>query len=153
MEKGRWLLHEHPNTATSWKEKCVMNILQMEEVSTTTTDQCMVGLRTWGTYGKPALAKKQTRSMSNASEILTAIGRTCDGNHVHQPLLDGRAGFAAIYPQALCQAMCKGLVKQLHMKKCNDTSLLKLQIGNLGVDLKYVEQHMRLSSSRLSAAC
>ena len=28
-----------------------------------------------------------------------------------------------------------------------------LGVGNLGVDLKYAEQHPRLSSSRLSAAC
>ena len=68
--------------------------------------------------------------MSNAIEVLIAIERTCDDNHVHQPLVNGRAGFAAIYPQALCQAMCKGLVKQLHMKTCNVKSLLKLQLGD-----------------------
>ena len=110
--------------------KCVVDILQKEEVSTTTTDQCMFGLRTWGTDGKPAIAKKKTRLMSNANEILTAIDRTCDDSRAHQPLLDGRAGLAAIYPPALCQAMCKGLVKQLHMKKGNVKSLLKLQIGD-----------------------
>ena len=112
------------------KKKGVVDIVQLEGVSTIITDQCMFELRTWGTDGKPAIAKKKTRSMSNANEILLAISRKCDGSHVHQPLLDGRAGFAAIYPPALCQAMCKGLVKQLHMKKGNVKSLLKLQIGD-----------------------
>ena len=116
-KEGRWFLHEHPSTATSWQEKCVLGIMELEGVSTTITDQCMFGLKTWDIEGKPALAKKRTRFMSSASDILTEIGKTCDNSHVHQQLLSGRAGPAAVYPPAWCRAMCKGLIKQLHMKR------------------------------------
>ena len=107
-----------------------MEVLKAEGVSTTITDQCMFGLKTWGRDGKPAIARKKTRFMSNAKEILAAISRKCDGEHLHQPLLSGRAGPAAVYPPALCQAMCRGLVRQLHMQKGNVKSLLKLQKGD-----------------------
>ena len=36
--------------------------------------------------------------------------------HVHQPLLDGRAKSAARYPEGLCRAICRGLVKE-HMQQ------------------------------------
>ena len=107
-----------------------MNIMRMDAISTTITDQCMFGLRTWGVDGTPMPAKKKTRFMSSATEILSAINRTCDGTHVHQQLLDGRAGYAAIYPPALCQAMCKGLTRQLHMKHGHIKSLLRVQAGD-----------------------
>ena len=89
----------------------------------------MFGLRTWGPDGKPAIARK-TRFMSNARDILIAIGKKCDGSHTHQPLLSGRAGPAAVYPPALCQAMCKGLVRQLHMQRGSVKPLLQLQKGD-----------------------
>ena len=75
IDQGRWFLHEHPCTATSWSEKCVLDIMRMDTISTTITDQCMFGLRTWGVDGRPMPAKKKTRFMSNANEILSAINK------------------------------------------------------------------------------
>ena len=68
--------------------------------------------------------------MSNAEEILLAISKKCDKSHTHQQLVDGRAGPAAIYPPALCKAICKGLVKQLQLKRSNLKSLLSLKKGD-----------------------
>ena len=107
-----------------------MDILKLDGVTTTITDQCMFGLKTWGPDGSPTSAKKKTRFMSNAEEILLAISTKCDGAHAHQQLVNGRAGPAAIYPPALCQAICKGLVKQLHLRRSNLKSLLSLKKGD-----------------------
>ena len=50
----------------------------------------------------------------------------CDGSHIHQPLVNGRAGPAAVYPPALCRAICRGLVKQIHMNKAKVKTLLRV---------------------------
>ena len=71
-------------------------------------------------------AKKPTRFMSNSHLILEELSRKCDGRHAHQPLLDGRAKAAAIYPEGLCRAMCRGLVRQLAQKRAKVKSLLKV---------------------------
>ena len=120
MDNGRWFLHEHPSTATSWRESCVLKVMKKEGVATTIADQCMFGLQTWDKSGKPAIAKKKTRFMSNAEEILKAISRKCDGTHLHQPLLEGRAGPAAKYPPALCQAMCMGVSEAIAEQEDQD---------------------------------
>ena len=90
------------------------------------TDQCMFGLTTTGQQGQKMLAKKQTIFLSNAEEILKELGRKCDGQHQHQQLMSGRAGPAAVYPPALCKAVCRGLMKQLQLKEWNVKSLLSL---------------------------
>ena len=117
MDKGRWLVHEHSSTATSWSEGCVLALMKSEGVATTITDQCMFVLKTWSSDGGPAIAKERTRFMSSPKEILDAINKKCDGSHTHQPLIHGRAGAAAIYPPTLCKATCKGLVKELRMQR------------------------------------
>ena len=58
-------------------------------------------------------ARKRTRYMSNAAEILKQLGKNCDGSHEHQPLVQGRASQAQVYPKPLCQAICKGLMEQM----------------------------------------
>ena len=130
VKNSRWFLHEHPSTATSWRERCVLGVMKMENVSTTITDQCMFGLKTRGPDRRPTAAMKKTRFMSNAEEILLAISKKCDGKHTHQQLVDGRAGPAAIYPPALCKAICKGLEKQLQLRRSNLKSLLSLKKGD-----------------------
>ena len=44
--RGAWLLHEHPATASSWKERCILDVMKMPEVSTVVGDQCRFGLTT-----------------------------------------------------------------------------------------------------------
>ena len=44
-------------------------------------------------------ARKRTRFMSNAGEILNELGRLCKEGHEHGQLLEGRAREAARYLQ------------------------------------------------------
>ena len=55
--------------------------------------------------------------MSNSSEILNELGRLCPGDHEHQHLINGRAEKAAVYPDGLCRAICRGLLKEIDMEQ------------------------------------
>ena len=72
----------------------------------------MFGLRTWGS-GKCKLvhAKKPTKFLANSRVLGKELQKKCDGTHEHQQLVDGRASAAARYPNALCRAICRGIVK------------------------------------------
>ena len=58
------------------------------------------------------LAKKPTKFMTNSRSIGRALSRKCNGDHIHQPLVDGRAKDAARYPPALRKAICRGVAKE-----------------------------------------
>ena len=101
-------------------------ILKQEAVLTTITDQCMFGLTTTNWEGKRMPAKKKTRFMSNSEEIMAQLNVKCPGEHQHQMLIDGRAKKAAIYPPALCRAICKGLVEQIKKGKYRVKSMCRV---------------------------
>ena len=56
IDGGRYILHEHPAGASSWKLKAIVDIKSMEDVEEVVTDQCMIGLTTW------ARGKRESRS-------------------------------------------------------------------------------------------
>ena len=58
------------------------------------------------------LAKKPTRFMTNSRSVGSELRKKCDGSHLHQPLIDGRAKDVARYPPALCRAICRGIMKE-----------------------------------------
>ena len=65
--------------------------------------------------------------MTNAWHIAKELDKRCDGSHVHQALLGGsRASNAAVYPEELCKAMCRGLLKEKKMRKGNTVPLMRL---------------------------
>ena len=70
VEKGRMFLHEHPIAATSWCELPIRKVGKLEGVESVVTDQCMFGLKTKDSNGDSKFAKKKTRFLSNAKEIL-----------------------------------------------------------------------------------
>ena len=92
------MLHEHPVGATSWQLEVEKSIMKMEGVNTIVGDQCHFGLGTTGGDGKHRAARKRTRLMSNAPEVLKELGMLCRGEHEHQHLLSNRAAPAAVYP-------------------------------------------------------
>ena len=70
IRNGKFFLHEHPNSALSWKTKPILRMLKLEGVSTVVNDQCMFGLIAKGPDGTSLPAKKPTRWMSNSSFML-----------------------------------------------------------------------------------
>ena len=55
--------------------------------------------------------------MSNSPAILNELGKLCPGDHDHQHLVNGRAEKAAVYPDGLCRAICRGLAKEIDIEK------------------------------------
>ena len=109
--------------------------MKQMDVRTVVTDQCMFGLKTKADGKKMAPARKPTRFMTNAEEIRKRLDVRCDGGHHHQVLLDGRAKHAAVYPPALCRAICQGLIQQLRLDRQKIKSLF-----NLKADMKIEEK-------------
>ncbi len=110
---GRWLLHEHPEAATSWDLEAMHKLAMEEGVRTSVADQCMYGLETWDKKGRPVPARKRTKFMTNCPGIAEELATKCNGKHQHEPLTNGRAQWAARYPKAFCKAICVGLMKEI----------------------------------------
>ena len=122
---GRYFLHEHPLTATSWREDCINDIQKLPGVGVRTCHQCQLGAETaTAARGSPAHApiRKATRFMSNSDSILNELDRRCSGKAgqcsrrgggQHAQCMGKTARMAAIYPFRLCAAILQGLNKQL----------------------------------------
>jgi hypothetical protein len=118
MSEGRLFLHEHPGSATSWNEECVLEVLQQTGVARITADQCQLGQET--EQGEPI--RKPTGFMSNCPDILEQLNKRCKGRGgqcsrpsggVHQ-LCNGKvARRAAIFHRELCEGILIGLKNYL----------------------------------------
>ena len=76
---GRYFLHEHPNSASSWQMKEVQAMLMQADVDAVTCDMCAYGLTIDDAQGE-ALAEKRTRLMSNSPGILKRVNKQCSNN-------------------------------------------------------------------------
>ena len=113
VAEGRVFLHEHPRHATSWMLDEVRQMMKREGITIVEADQCMFGLKTWGdNRSKLVPAKKPTRFMTNSRALGQEFNQRCDSSHEHQSLVDGRAASAARYPDELCKAICRGIIKE-----------------------------------------
>ena len=112
LQGGRRFLHEHPESASSWKTEEVQRLLWNPRVGSTVAHLCQFGMKTRGQDGEWRLARKATRFMSSSVEILKRLEKKCQRDHVHQHLVDGRAKGAAIYPPMLCRAILRGIGAQ-----------------------------------------
>ena len=112
VRRGRYFLHEHPASASSWKLEEVQAVRCLDGVTTMTCDACMFGMRAVDADGVERPVKKPTRWMSNAPRLLRSLGFRCDGKHAHTRLLGGRAGAAAVYPPEMVVAIVRGLQAQ-----------------------------------------
>ena len=54
---------------------------------------------------------------------LAELDKNCLGCPRHVPLMAGRAAGAAIYPRKLCQAVCRGVQKQLELDQMDLVSI------------------------------
>ena len=81
------------------------------------------------------------------------MSKRCNGQHVHQQLVDGRAKEAAEYPEELCRAICTGLIKELNsegevhqirslMKVQHDTKVDEKEPRERGVKHEEDDQEM-----------
>ena len=91
LAEGRHFLHEHPQSASSWKDPWMEALLKHPRVSTTIGHQCMYGLTSKGPDGKEMPSMKPTRFASSSAQMLARLSMKCDQTHKHQQLVGGRA--------------------------------------------------------------
>ena len=132
---GRYFLHEHPISATSWSEEIIREVCDLDGVLTALADQCKFGLTSPLSGGQGELMKP-TRFMTNSLCIAQSMNRRCPnrmthGTHKHEHviLLDGRAKAAQTYPNELCRAIRKGIVKQIEADRQGQFMLAALDMG------------------------
>ena len=111
--RGKYFLHEHPWTATSWRVEEVQELLQRSGVEAVRGDSCQYGMRVTDADGQSRAARKATGWMSNAPMLLEELSARCQGLcGQHADLKNGRAAQTAIYPPELCTAIIRGLQRQ-----------------------------------------
>ena len=130
-KNGRYFLHEHPHTASSWATEEVMHMSTMPSVEVAVCHMCRFGMMSCDQEG-PGLVKTPTRFMSNSPEVCKKLERRCTNigkadkeKHRHVLLVEGRASACQEYPKALCQAVCEGVALQ---KKKDLLSIRSLNI-------------------------
>ena len=127
-EQGRFFLHEHPWLASSWKLDCVEKMERQPDIMKVRTDMCQFGMVSHIESKTQELGPvlKPTGFMTNCSHIARELGVRCDKSHDHVHLVGGRAAAAAIYPDGLCEAICRGLVAQKKQENQNVISSLPI---------------------------
>ena len=112
MDQGRYFLHEHPWSASSWKEPCIQSLVQDPRVNVVKGDMCCFGMyQNVGT--EEMFVKKSTGFMTNACEVAKVLSETCENQHRHVHLLNGRASRAEVYPDELCYRIMIGILNQM----------------------------------------
>lgn len=110
IRRGRYFSHEHPKTASSWKERCIEKLADMDVVRTIEGPMCRWKMVSSDATGK-SFVKKQTKWLTNSPVLAEILEGVCSNEipgkgwrrHVH--LVNGRAKMARIYPPELghCQ--------------------------------------------------
>ena len=114
---GRYFLHGHPGSASSWHEECIMNIFNKEGVLRVNGDQCMYGLKSNDGI-REGPARKGIGFMTTPVCIAQRLQRRCPNRkgehaHRHMTLENGRTRVAQAYPPGLCKLICEGLQEQI----------------------------------------
>ena len=123
MAAGRYFLHEHPQSATSWKENCMVDLASNPMVMETVIDQCAYGLKSKDKEGE-APAKKPTKFYTNSVAIGQELRQRCPGCERHVQLVEGRAAAAQQYPRELCRAVTRGIIQQARMDSADMYSIV-----------------------------
>jgi hypothetical protein len=112
--KGMSFIHEHPWLATSWELDCISKLEGYDDVKKVLTHMCQFGMtsRTEGQGSVLGPVLKPTGFLANSTHIARELHKTCPRDHKHVHRVGGRAAGAAIYPDGLCQAICRGLAAQ-----------------------------------------
>ena len=78
VRQGRYFLHEHPKTATSWEVPCMKKPVDNPRVYKVSADMCQFGMKSTDKLGE-GYAKKPTMFVTNSIEMAKGLGK----KHVH----------------------------------------------------------------------
>ena len=115
VARGKFFLHEHPATASSWDLPMIKELAEHPGVVIVTGDMCRWGMHlpeeshNQGT-DQSILVKKPTKWMTNCPVLASTLGLRCSGGHEHSKLEGARrTSQASSYPTALVQGILNTL--------------------------------------------
>ena len=115
VARGKFFLHEHPATASSWDLQMIKELAEHPGVLTVTGDMCRWGMHlseeshNQGTE-QSVLVKKPTKWMTNCLALAATLGVRCIGGHEHSKLEGSKRTLqASSYPTALVQGILNTL--------------------------------------------
>ena len=97
VESGRYFIHEHPNSASSWKIHEMTKFMSERGVDKVVGHMCRFGMNSRDHDGDGPV-KKPTGFLSNSEFLRNQLSRKCLGGHRHVALLGGRAKACQVYP-------------------------------------------------------
>ena len=130
INRGGFMLHEHPWGASSWKHPRMRELMEQEGMYLVKGPQCTWDMMSQDHEG-PGLVRKETGWLTNSPELAAALSSTCTNVtgtrpwHRHVRLMGGRAKAAAAYPPKLVRAVLLALRRQ--MQACGEIG--RLEIG------------------------
>ena len=140
-DSGRYFLHEHPSTATSWHEGCINEVKEYSGARCLTIDQCAYGLVSKGDNGEEGPARKRTTLMTNCPAMALTLNQKCPRNHEHVHLKGGsRCRKAQVYPYSLCSAIVEGVKVQQRWDKQGRYLLASIETEQAHEEHTRVEQ-------------
>ena len=122
IDGGRYYLHEHPTSASSWNEKCIKKIIEHPNNLTTRIHMCAYDMKIPDAHGNEYIYKP-TQFLTNSPLVAARLERKCDREHVHARLQGKRTNQAAIYPDKLIDAVSQGINDQIRADR-NDLNLI-----------------------------
>ena len=115
LASGNHFLHEHPTSASSWREPVIEALAADPRVYKVRGPMCA-----WELLGKGGdYVRKETTWLTSSSELAATLKRTCANvragveMHRHVHLTGNTAAAAAVYPPKLVTAILKALRRQL----------------------------------------
>ena len=97
IKAGRCFLHKHPNSANSWHVPDTAQLMSKYDLTKTTGDMCMYGMRGQDKIGKGHI-KKPTGWLTNSEWIKSAMSVKGEGHHRHVQLKGRTASAVRVYP-------------------------------------------------------
>ena len=83
-------------------------------------------------------ARKRTGFLTSSFAIADELNVQCSNDHVHQRIISGRRSRAAqVYPEPLCEAVARGLTRQLLAKESQLEPSKKVNIHQLSSIVDY----------------
>ena len=97
------------------------------------TNMCSFGMRSSDEHGT-GLVYKPTRFMRASWLLINALSKyVCNRRHRHVHLMHGRAAAAAVYPERLCSAICRGIKDQLEYDELYSRVKRRLNVTNIDI--------------------
>lgn len=137
--RGKYFVFEHPDGARSWDEECMQRLAGLPGVRRTRCDMCAYGMA----VDESGFNLKPTGILTNSKCISKRLQRRCPRDHVHAPLMGGRAVKAQVYPQAFCEEIIKGIKDQI--REDGGWSTAERYISSAEAEEIYAQEGMSLA--------